>query len=191
MITLNDLTVKQVMDIKNITVEDDVTKALEIVSIVYKTNAEDISINEFQSKLKDIDLSKPVDRPKVKKSYVINGTKYILDKSLNISTAQYVDYTNYMKEGNLVKILSVFLIPEGHKYNDGYDIFKVMKDMEEMSYSTATSIGFFFLRLLKIYIKLFLPFLIRKLKKTNPIIAKQVKEQITILLNNLESCLTF
>ena len=191
MITLNDLTVKQVMNIKNITVEDDVTKALEIVSIVYDCNAEDISINEFQSKLKDIDLSKPVDRPKVKKSYVINGTKYILDKSLNISTAQYVDYTNYMKEGNLVKILSVFLIPEGHKYNDGYDIFNVMKDMEEMSYPTATSIGFFFLRLLKIYIKLFLPFLIRKLKKTNPIIAKQVKDQITILLNNLESCLTF
>lgn len=191
MITLNDLTVKQVMDIKNITVEDDVTKALEIVSIVYKTNAEDISINEFQSKLKDIDLSKPIDKPKVKKSYVINGTKYILDKSLNISTAQYVDYTNYMKEGNLVKILSVFLIPEGHKYNDGYDIFNVMKDMEEMSYPIATSIGFFFLRLLKIYIKLFLPFLIRKLKKTNPTIAKQVKDQITILLNNLESCLTF
>lgn len=191
MITLNDLTVKQVMNIKNITVEDDVTKALEIVSIVYDCNAEDISINEFQNKLKDIDLSKPVDRPKVKKSYVINGTKYILDKSLNISTAQYVDYTNYMKEGDLVKILSVFLIPEGHKYNDGYDIFKVMKDMEEMSYPTATSIGFFFLRLLKIYIKLFLPFLTRKLKKTNPIIAKQVKEQITILLNNLESCLTF
>lgn len=191
MITLNNLTVKQVMDIKNITAEDELEKALQIVSIIFKCDAEEIPFNEFQAKLKTIDLSQPIEKVKVKKTYRINNTTYKLDKSLNISTGQYVDYVNYMKTGDLTKILSVFLIPEGHTYNDGYDMFKVMKDMEEISYPNATSIGFFFLRLFRIYIKLFLPFLTRKLKKTDPKIAKQFKEQTTILLNNLESCLTY
>lgn len=191
MITLNDLTVKQVMDIKNITTEDEMEKALELVSIIYKCNADELPIAEFQKKLKEIDLNKPVDKPRVKKSYVINGTKYKLDKSLNISTAQYVDYTAYMKTGDLSKILSVFLIPEGHSYNNGYDMLKVIKDMETVSYPIASSIGFFFLRLFRIYIKLFLPFLIRKMKKINPTVAELFKKQTTILLNNLEYCLTF
>lgn len=191
MITLNDLTVKQVMDIKNITTEDEMEKALELVSIIYKCNADELPYNDFMKKLKDINLTKPVDNFGTRSKYVINGTTYKLDKSMSISTAQYVDYINYQKNGDIIKTLSVFLIPKGHTYNDGYDLLKVMKDIESLPFKEANAIAFFFLKRLVIFIKLFLPYLIRKMKKVNPTVAKQMKEFTTILLNSLESYPTF
>lgn len=44
-----------------------------------------------------------------------------------ISTAQYIDFQTFVKdaEKNVVEILSVMLIPEGKKYNQGYDIVEL------------------------------------------------------------------
>jgi len=83
---------------------------------------------------------------KVKDHYVINGHKYRLDANIpSITTAQYIDYQTYMREENrdLQKIISCFLIPEGHAYNDGYDLSEVLADIHNMLYVDVKAIAFF------------------------------------------------
>lgn len=59
----------------------------------------------------------------VKRKYEINGKTYI--PTLNpaeLTTAQYIDFQVRATEAphDLAGLLSVILIPEGHKYNEGY-----------------------------------------------------------------------
>ena len=66
-----------------------------------------------------------------------------------INVAQYVDFQNFVKlplrEG-MEKILSIFLIPEGCKYNDGYDIIDVQKEIREnISFRVAEGLLSFFI----------------------------------------------
>ena len=66
-----------------------------------------------------------------------------------INVAQYVDFQNFvklpLKEG-MEKILSIFLIPEGCKYNDGYDIIDVQKEIRKnLSFRVAEGLLSFFM----------------------------------------------
>ena len=68
----------------------------------------------------------------VKKCYEINGTKYV--PTLNpaeITTAQYIDFQVRATDApeDLAGLLSVILIPEGHKYNEGYSTDTVREDI--------------------------------------------------------------
>ena len=78
---------------------------------------------------------------KHKNEYEVNGHKYIVQAEVDkICTAQFLDYSTYIKEKydsngpNTVKLTSCFLVPEGHKYGDGYDINEVMYDITCMSF---------------------------------------------------------
>jgi hypothetical protein len=73
-------------------------------------------------------LRDPIENVKIQDQYEINGTLYNSNAHLTeFSAAQYIDYSNYCKEDPIKyeKVLSVFFIPAGHTYNDGYDINKV------------------------------------------------------------------
>ena len=63
-----------------------------------------------------------------------------------ITTAQYVDFQTFSKKGidALPDLLSVLLIPEGHKYNDGYDIAKVKETVLELPLPAALGLSAFF-----------------------------------------------
>lgn len=68
-----------------------------------------------------------------------------------ITTAQYVDFQTFSKKGidALPDLLSVLLIPEGHKYNDGYDLAQVRETVLQLPLPAALGLsGFFFERLL-------------------------------------------
>jgi len=68
-----------------------------------------------------------------------------------ITTAQYVDFQTFSKKGidALPDLLSVLLIPEGHKYNDGYDLAQVKETVLQLPLPAALGLsGFFFERLL-------------------------------------------
>ena len=63
--------------------------------------------------------------------------------------AQWIDFQNYAREGyddHLSDILSVVLVPEGHKYNDGYDLEKLKADLKRMTVGDALAVCFFFQR---------------------------------------------
>lgn len=83
----------------------------------------------------------------------LNGTKYKVDADMqSFTVAQYIDFqTFYPKrrqdERVIGNILACFLIPDGKKYGDGYDIRETVADINEcLDIMTANEILFFFLR---------------------------------------------
>ena len=79
--------------------------------------------------------------------YTINGREYDFKGKLQeITTAQYIDYRAYISEDqkDIVKLMSVFLIPKGHEYNDGYDMEQVINDINDMCWLDLRAAAFFF-----------------------------------------------
>ena len=69
-----------------------------------------------------------------------------------ITTAQYVDFQTFSKNGveALPDLLSVLLVPEGHKYNEGYDIGAVKDAIRQLPLPVALGLsGFFFGKLVE------------------------------------------
>ena len=62
-----------------------------------------------------------------------------------VTVAQFIDYQNYIKETpvKFEKVLSVFIIPEGHTYNDGYDLQQAQQDMLELPFVVVQKVAFF------------------------------------------------
>lgn len=91
------------------------------------------------------------------KTLFINGAEYELKTKLeDYSVAQYVDFQNYIKDGqnNLARMLSTVIIPVGKKYNDGYDIEEVIQNIgDNLSIAHANYIMFFFTKKLVSSIK--------------------------------------
>lgn len=114
-------------------------------------------------------------------TYVINGTRYVFNKSVkNFTVGQFMDYQSYAKgEKSLdtyASILTIFLIPEGCKYNDGYDIAKARKDMLDLPAPVALSMAAFFLTCWKNFVRVFLLFSMWKVLTTRKIPKAQKKE---------------
>lgn len=85
---------------------------------------------------------------RARKKYVINGKTYILLKNeFEMTTAQYINFQNLSYDGfekHIPEMLAIFLVPEGHTYNDGYDQDEVVEDMMNMSVTEAYGIADFF-----------------------------------------------
>ena len=89
----------------------------------------------------------------------MNGTTYNSSFDLTrVSVAQFIDYQNYAKEKEIryEKILSVFVIPKGHEYNDGYSLKEVQEDILNWQFAIVKKISFFFATQLTTFVTLFL-----------------------------------
>ena len=88
---------------------------------------------------------------KVKNTYKINGTEYVLTTNLQeMTVAQYIDYQVYIKNPQqyMQEMLTVFLIPKGKKYNEDYDVAVAAQDMGDLPIEDAYGISFFLTTLL-------------------------------------------
>ena len=65
----------------------------------------------------------------------------------NLETGQYIDFKTYAQdvEGHFPQVLSVLLVPEGHRYNEGYDVLDVQNAVCDLSTEDALAIVAFFL----------------------------------------------
>ena len=157
----NDITLDQFIQLsKTSDIKDDTEKMLAIGEIVYGDGINDLSIPEFSKKMNQLGfLSQEIPTSVPPKKVVLNGRKYFTDCLLgNITTAQYIDFQNHMKstsDGKEANILSVFIIPEGHKYNDGYDMLEVINDIKSMPMPVVMSISFFFGRQFSVFMRIF------------------------------------
>lgn len=145
---------------------------------------------EVLSELTEIDVEDLLDMPIVRYHHLLQNaaflledvphrmvaTKYILggvtfDVLLNIekmTAAQFIDYQNYIKDvnGNLVQLLSVFLIPKGHRYNEGYDIVEMQKIIKDnLCIIDAYALAAFFLKWYESLLKATVHSLIRQMKR--------------------------
>lgn len=93
------------------------------------------------------------------KHVTLNGRKYNVTYDIHkMTVAQYIDFQTAWKISNatekLVPVLACFLVPDGKKYGEGYDIEDVKNDIENnMPITMANSVCFFFMKKLRNSIK--------------------------------------
>lgn len=128
---------------------------VKLVSILSDKSEDEIlnmNINDYHDLVQKTDFLMKPPQPvkKVPNKIVINGKKYIISKDVSrFTTAQYIDYQTLTakedREKYLQYILACFLVPEGHKYNDGYLVDEVAKEIEDnVSIQDAFNVCFFF-----------------------------------------------
>lgn len=161
-------------------IEDDTERIVAIAELLWGPEVSELPLVEFNAYVRGLDFLKTEmpHRDTAPKKLVLNGRKYYTDCLLgNISTAQYVDFTNHNNaEATMDKVLSVFIIPEGHKYNDGYDMQEVINDIASMPVPTAASIAFFFGRQFSTFMRIFQSYSTRQIEETD--LPKEAKERL-------------
>lgn len=182
----SDVTLNQFLELQEImNIEDDTDKMLSIAELFFGEEVLALPLSEFNKKVKELTfLETEIPDNHIVKKVTINDRNYIINAVLgHISTAQYVDFTNYMKEeNNIAKLLSVFFIPENHKYNDGYDMQQVIDDMGSLPIDIAKSESFFFSRQYKKFIRIFQSYSTKSIEETD--LPKKVKQNLIKVVDN-------
>ena len=135
-------------------------------------------------------------RPNVKairpRNLTINGKKYdLVDDIKDLTTGQYIDYQTYMQDNedfkNLAKVLSVFIVPKGKTYNEGYDVEDVIRELDEhLSIQIALGVCFFFREKYRSWLNLMQDSVKRKMmrmrrKEKNPEAVEKMEEIIRMM----------
>lgn len=110
---------------------------------------------EVKEKVQKLDfLTKKPKKHLVKLKYKLGNKVYKFDCSAkSITTAQFIDFSNTKKE-DMTGALAIFLIPEGHRYNEDYDLEDAMLDIDKyLSVEEALSICDFFTTLSELYVR--------------------------------------
>lgn len=166
------------------------------IQILYDRDPYRMTLPEFKKAVESLTfMSKEMPKMKVRDSYMLNGNKYNLHKELSdFKVAHYVDYQMIMqnKKGieNYPQFIALFLIPDGHDYNDGYNMQTAVNDIRNyLSIADATSIAGFFLRSSKIYTVLSLWYSMWttrkaiKNRKTRRLLRKKTMQLMNLVLN--------
>lgn len=175
----NSVTLHQFLDLQEVLkIEDETERVIAIAELIYGENITDLPLMEFAKKAKELEFLKtPVPDNMPPKKIEVNGRKYYIDGLLgHVTTAQYIDYTNHAKANDICKMMSVFLIPEGHKYNDGYDMQQVFNDINDLPVPVVYSTAFFLGRQFGVFMRIFQRYSTKKIRKTN--LPKKVKKQM-------------
>lgn len=198
--TWDDITInlyRQIGEICTDNETDDVTKDVELIGLLFGIDEKeiwDMAVEEVaQYKGAMNFLTTPVGKTPRKIDKVnIRDTVYEVCTDLQKFTySQFVDFQSYWAKGddNITDVMSVLLVPEGHKYGSGYDIKQLKKDIDEnMSIATATSVAAFFLTSLVKSLEHSLRYLEKKTKiaKSLPIKKSQKeKEAIAEAMNRI------
>ena len=176
-LTWYDVTLKKFNQLKELDISD--TKGLiDAAEILLGKEVLDMPASQLGSIMKRIEfLKEPIPEVIPPKHTTINGRDYdILSLLGDITTAQYIDFVNYCQGKDIGKMLSPFIVPKGHKYNDGYNMLEVFEDIEDLPLPLANSISFFFKRQWLEFTKNFHHCLQNQLKKTK--IDKETKKII-------------
>ena len=135
---------------------DDITKNVKLVALIADIQEDEIwnmEINDVGNLTKRLDFLNDFTLPKhtrMKITLPFYGQVEVLKEISKMTYAQYVDYQTFSRmklEDGIEKILSVFLLPKGKKYNEGYDIVDFQKVLREnMPFRTAQGLLAFFLK---------------------------------------------
>ena len=161
-----DVTTEKYLQIENIynTENDIIDKTVAIISILFDVEYNNnMSLQDYYNYLNQISfLKEAIPTVDVKKRY----GSYILDKNLsNISLTQFIDFKTYALQNNIIGCISVFLIPDGCKYMEGYNIEEIKDFIGKMNIIETLSIYQFFFLYFKRYTVLSLLYIHLKTKK--------------------------
>lgn len=172
----NSLTIKKYLDIKEVLEmnTEEIDKQVSLIAILADMDEDDVynlplpefqELNEKTAFLNELPQTRNYPKTKYKLGNLELET--VLDMR-DVTAGQYIDYQTFVKDTDkyLVELLSVFLVPKGKKYNDGYDILEVQNAIREnLSIVEAISMSAFFLMLCESLIKATVQSSIKKLKR--------------------------
>ena len=150
----NALTLGQYMRVNEVLESpgEDLDKQVEIISILSGIPLSEVlllPLADYSSMAaKTAFLREPCHPTEIKEDWTYGYLVPTLDFR-KINTAQYIDFQTFSKDfpKSLPQLLSVFLVPEGKAYNDGYDIAEVQKVVDTMPLPDALGLAaFFFVR---------------------------------------------
>lgn len=188
--TWKDITLRQFNKIQDLLQEIDEYTTLNIIDVIYDVDSADMPAMEVMNKYAhslDFLMTTIPTNEKLKETYTINQREYNSNINLTqMTTAQFVDYQNYSKENpvDISKCLSVFIIPKGHTYNDGYDLKQVQDDIKDLDMVTINTLAFFFKKSYILLLEITLLCLTQDTKKMN--IPTEKKEEILNQLKQID-----
>lgn len=188
--TWKDITLRQFNKIQDLLQEIDEYTTLNIIDVIYNVDSADMPamevMNKYAHSLDFLTTTIPTNE-KLKETYTINQREYNSNINLTqMTTAQFVDYQNYSKLNpvDISKCLSVFVIPKGHTYNDGYDLQQVQDDIKDLDMVTINTLAFFFKKLYVLLLEITLLCLTQE--TTQMTIPTQKKEEILRQLKQID-----
>lgn len=188
--TWKDITLRQFNKIQDLLQEIDEYTTLNIIDVIYNVDSADMPAMEVMNKYAhslDFLMTTIPTNEKLKETYTINQREYNSNINLTqMTTAQFVDYQNYSKENpvDISKCLSVFIIPAGHTYNDGYDLKQVQDDIKDLDMVTINTLAFFFKKSYILLLEITLLCLTQDTKKMK--IPTEKKEEILNQLKQID-----
>ena len=180
----SDIKYRTLLDIKEAAnIEDENERVYAIMEAVFGEDVLDLPLKDFNEKCKELQfLQKEIPNDLHVKDIKVNGREYYFDGLLGkITTAQYIDFQNYQKNEDEQKSFSVFIIPKGHKYNDGYDMEQVFNDILDVPVPVLFSASFFFSRQFELFIRIFRRYSIKQMKKLG--LPKEAMENMKKVVN--------
>lgn len=194
-VTLNEF--KQINILLSDDELDEEDKALGLVALFSDDDPLQTDFREFRKRLENIQfIGKEIKPAEVKKEYVLGGVKYKLNKNIyNLTTSQYIDYTSYLKNLDsdtlYEDVLSVYLIPDGCKYNVGYDIDETKRIIRNnIPITDALGIYNFFFLFFRNYMLITLHYLRKRMKKIMKRRKKDKKEEIENVMKQMDNLLS-
>ena len=183
----------------------DLDKNIEILAIYADTTVDEIlklrpdEAGFYMAEMSNVISSYKPSNSKHPKKIKINDQVYKVNYNIGkLNMAQYIDFQqtivkkNYLE--NLPALLSIFIIPNGHKYNDDYDIIELRRILENnITLDEALSIIFFskmksisLIKLKLLYYKLMLKIMrwTTKDKQTKEML-RMAQNQLSMLESNL------
>lgn len=184
MLKWNDIKYRTFLDIREAAnIEDENERVYAIMEAVFGEDVLDLPLKDFNEKCKELQfLQKEIPNDLHVKDIKVNGREYYFDGLLGkITTAQYIDFQNYQKNNDEQKSFSVFIIPKGHKYNDGYDMEQVFNDILDIPVPVLFSASFFFSRQFELFIRIFRRYSIKQMKNLG--LPKEAMENLEKVVN--------
>jgi len=174
-----DITLDQFNKVKGLDLKE-LDGQIEAAQVLLGINADDMTWMEFCKELKKLDFMKEeIPRVIIRKSYELNGRKYITKANLQeLSVSRYMDFTNLAPTGQLEKILAVVLIPEGKEYGD--DLEQVYQDILTMNIVDVYAVFNFFKMQFIVCTKTMKDFSVRALRRN--------KKLQRVVSEAMESC---
>lgn len=186
----SDITLRQFNKLQDIFEVQDSYTVCNIIDLIWGIDSSNLPLNQFIEYKEKLEfLKQPITPIKnIPLKITVNNRTYNTNVNLTeIKVAQYIDYQNYCKNPKYNELLSVFIIPEGHNYNDGYDLQQVKEDILDLPIDLVYGINFFFLQFYLEFIRTFLYFFKKELKTMN--LTQEKKKQIQKELQVLEQSL--
>lgn len=195
----DDVTLEQLDKIEKVDIKDPFAGA-EIVSILSNIPTDDVlafdldTFNTLYNKTLFIKNAprKCIPEAKLKIGDIVYN---VTMNTQNMTAGQFLDYKSIMSMDNidkkLARLMLCFMIPEGHEYNDGYDIDMHLNNIyKNMTVVEVTAYSNFFMTVFKAYSIAMLKYSIRELKKdksipqeTKKFLIERLKEVIALTKN--------